>query len=584
MTRFLFILSIAVVWAPHALRAQPTPPPEETPPPEGTPANPEGMPAGPPAGSPASPAQPTVTDPVPPAVTPEVAAKPSPRASDFMDVRLSFTCTHEDVLREKDVFPSAPGFHCGRPNVLGILFFDNYDTRFSGFETLAHLALYRKFDGSRTLSPADDHWDVEGGLIIRINELAEDVISLADGGSYIRAAYYPDATRANRSSISFVAFPVSSDRMRLGYSYRISWGGSPEFFKRNPDIPGSIGRNREAVPGFKIQYDGESAYAYAGLKSTLLRDPEDNELRAVLAGLFGGGVDVNDLIRIDLNGGVFDRGKNELEDVIDERVILYGLSAQVVLHQGMPVGSSIDYKLYRNDPESIARLFRPEEYPGGVSWLVSAEATTLAQTLKDPAAAGSTTTQRGFAGDVNVRVKAGKTRFRLDVMMRDLAYILHSTPSLPSYSDFPVDDEMTMDIDEGYATTPEIFASAGVDHFFPATGLTLGATFGLDIPATLRTPRPSDIEGNQSNSATLVVKSENQFSVLPVGEEVAPVMALKASARLDFAESFAAFGDVYFQYDPNTVKYSRDNPEGAFVPVFANFNQLGFSFTLQARF
>lgn len=501
-------------------------------------------------------------------------AEPPPRGSDFMDVRLSFTCTHEDVLREKDVFPSTPGFHCGRPNVLGILFFDNYDTRFSGFETLAHLALYKKFDGSRTTSRTDDHWDVEGALVIRLNELAEDVISLADGGSYVRVAYYPDATRADGSSISFVAFPVSSDRMRLGYSYRISWGGSPEFFKRNPDIPGSTGRNREAVPGFKLQVDRRSAYAYLGLKSSLLRDPEDNELRAVLAGLAGAGVDISDMLRIEVNGGAFDRGKNELQDVITERVWLYGLSAQMALHQGMPVGSSIDYKLYRNDPESIARLFRPEEYPGGTAWLVSAEATALRQTLKDPAAAESTKTQPAFAADLNVRVKTGFTRLKLDVMMRDLAYILHSTPSLPSYSDFP----------DSYTTTPELFAAAGIDHFISALGLTIGATVGLDVPATLETPRAEDIPGNLSNSATLVVRSENNLSVLPQGESVAPITAVKGSARLDFAESFAAFADIYYQYDPNTVKYQRDDPEGTFRPFFANFHQLGFSVTLQARF
>ena len=37
--------------------------------------------------------------------------------------------------------------------------------------------------------------------------------------------------------LAFTAFPLSSDRMRLGFSYRISWGGSPIFFKFNPDLP-----------------------------------------------------------------------------------------------------------------------------------------------------------------------------------------------------------------------------------------------------------------------------------------------------------------------------------------------------------
>jgi membrane peptidoglycan carboxypeptidase len=109
------------------------------------------------------------------------------RSSDFMDTRLSFTCTHEDLFREPTVLPSAPGFRCGRPGQLGILFFENYDTRFSGYETLSHLALYKHYNV--------EHWDIEAGLVVRVNELAEDNIRLSDGGSYIRTAYWLDPRR-----------------------------------------------------------------------------------------------------------------------------------------------------------------------------------------------------------------------------------------------------------------------------------------------------------------------------------------------------------------------------------------------------
>lgn len=504
---------------------------------------------------------------------PEKPALAAPAQSDFMDTRLSFTCTHEDMLRDPTVLPSAPGFHCGRPNALGVLFFDNYDTRFSGFETLSHLALYRHYDRG--------HWDVEGGLIVRINELSEETIKLADGGSYIRVAYWLDPDRVGKTRLGLVAFPVSSDRMRLGYSYRISWGGSPEFFKPNPDVPFSVGKNRNAVPGLKLQLDGELGYAYVGMKSTLLLDPVIKEERAVLAFLGGAGMDVTPIMRIEANGGFFDRGGNELEDVLGEPVYLFGGSAQIALHDGMPVGSSIDYALYRNDPESIARLFRRETYPGGVAWLVSLEGTVIGQTLKDPRATGSTTIQRGYAGDLNVRVKIDYTRLRLDVMVRDLAYILHSIPSLPPYTSFPCPEPGSP---ECYEATPEIFAAVGADHHFPSLGLTLGGVFGVDLPATLRTPRAADIEGNTTTSTTLVVRNESSRSFLPPGTEVAPIFALKGSARVDFGERFAAFADVYYQYDPNTVTYDRDDAESSLEAKFANFHQLGFNVTLQARF
>ena len=77
-----------------------------------------------------------------------------------MDTRLNFTCTHEDFFRDEKVLPTAPGFHCGRPNSLGILFFDNYDTRYSGFETLSHAVMYREYSRG--------HLQAEGALVLRI--------------------------------------------------------------------------------------------------------------------------------------------------------------------------------------------------------------------------------------------------------------------------------------------------------------------------------------------------------------------------------------------------------------------------------
>jgi hypothetical protein len=543
---------------PTPAEPTPAPAPEERRPAEPPPAAPE------PVGEPATTPPPGAAAPVEPAPAALVAAAAS--GSNFMDTRLSFTCGSEDMLRDATQLPSAPGFHCGRPNGLGILFFDNYDTRYSGFETLSHLALYKHYDAG--------HKDLEAGMVIRFNEFSEDSVKLTDGGSYIRLGWYFDATRARKDGIALVAFPVSSDRMRLGYSYRISWGGSPEFFKGNPDAPNSVSKNPESTPGAKLQLDLGEAYAYVGVKSSTLLDPVINEKRSVLAYLGGAGLDVSDLLHVDVNGGAFDRGKNELEDVLGEPVWLYGGSLQIALHSGMPVGSSIDYALYRNSPDSIARLFKKEGYPGGLSWLLSAEATAIFQTLKDYEKSGSTKTQQGFAGDINGRVKWNYSRFKLDVMTRDVAFILHSIPSLPTYSNFPAE----------YKASPEIFASVGADQFFPALGLTAGATFGLDLPATLETPSASAIPGNMTTSTTLVVRNESDRTPLPAGEKAAPILALKGSAKLDLGEGFSVLGNLFFQYDANVVRYKRSSPDEQFQVEFGNFNQLGFDITLQARF
>lgn len=478
--------------------------------------------------------------------------------SSFMDVRLNLTLTNENVFAEPgETIPSVPGWRFGRPNSLGVLFFDNYDTRFSGYETLSHAVLYKRRDVR--------NWEVEGALVLRINDLAEDVIALSDAGSYIRVAYWLDETRADPKRISLTAFPTSSDRFRLGYSYRLSWGGSPEYR-----------RSREAVPGVKLQYDGEQAYAFVGAKSAVVLDRATAEEEAVLAFLAGAGVDLSEMLRVELNGGYFDRGSNELQDVITETVQLFGASAQVALHKDMPVGSSIDYKLYRNDPERAERLFQPVQYPGGLSWMIAAEATLMGQTLKDPNVSGGTTVQWGKAGDVNVRVKYDRTRLRGDLQYRDLGFLLHSTPSLPTFSDFP--DE--------YERTANLFAAVGADHNLIGTGVTLGVILGIDFPATLTTPTgviPGDtVEGE--GTSTAVIRDEGDITILPPGEDSLPQLAAKFVGRLDFAEYFAGILDVYYSRDPNQTRLRREGPEDLLRREFGEFNQLGFNITLQAKF
>ena len=478
--------------------------------------------------------------------------------SGFMDVRLNITLTNENVFAAPgETIPSVPGWRFGRPNSLGTLFFDNYDTRFSGYETMSHMVLYRQHNV--------DHWEAEGALVLRLNDLAEDRIDLSDAGSYIRVAYWLDEDRVDPRRVSVTAFPTSSDRFRLGYSYRLSWGGSPTYQ-----------RSRQAVPGVKLQYEDGRFYSFIGAKSAIVLDRETSEERAVMGGLAGVGYDVTDMFRVEMNGGFFDRGGNELQDVLDQSVQLFGVSTQFALHQGQPVGSSVDYMLYRNDPERVGRLFMPEEYPGGLSWVVKGELSMLGQTLKDPNVTGGTTIQPASAGDVNVRVKYNHTRFRFDAQYRDLGFILHTTPSLPTYSAFP----------ESYERTPNFFVAGGADHHFEDTGLTLGVILGVDMPATLTTPTgtlPGDTVTG-SGQSTAVIRGPDSIAILPEGEDALPQLASKFTGRVDFNEYFAGLVDVYYSYDPNQTRLRRAGPNEPFERQFGELNQLGFNFTLQSRF
>ncbi|HKE14480.1 MAG TPA: hypothetical protein VKB80_06435, partial [Kofleriaceae bacterium] len=320
---------------------QPAPAPAQQPPPaadEQRPAPPPGSPTDAPAsepvpsdstGEPKKPAGPEATPPASAAPPAQEVGRGAGGQSGFVDIRLNLTLTNENVFaRPGETIPSVPGWRFGRPNSLGTLFFDNYDTRFSGYETLSHGVLYKNFNR--------DSWEVEGALVLRINDLAENRIDLSDAGSYIRVAKWLDPTRRKKELVSLTAFPTSSDRFRLGYSWRLSWGGSPEYQ-----------RSRSAVPGVKLQWENDQVYAFVGAKSAVVLDRATAEEEAVVAGLAGGGWDITDMFRVEVNGGYFDRGGNELQDVIHEKVRLYGGSVQVALHQGEPITSSVDYKLYR---------------------------------------------------------------------------------------------------------------------------------------------------------------------------------------------------------------------------------------------
>jgi hypothetical protein len=484
--------------------------------------------------------------------------------SGFMDTRIAFTLTNENMLAKPgETIPNAPGWRFGIPNSLGVLFFDNYDTRYSGFETLSHATMYRDFQAG--------HLEAEGAFVLRINELTETNIGLSDDGTYLVISDWKDPTHKDPTRISLTAFPVSSDRFRLGYSYRLSWGGTPEYRRSNT-----------ATPGAKLQYDTENTYAFVGAKSSTVVDPKDGEEKAALGVLAGAGWDPHPMVRIEANGGYFDRGYNELQDVQNSKVQLFGASAQLSIHKDMPLRSSVDYKLYKNNNESISGLFAPEQYPGGLSWLAQSEFTLLGQTLKDPEKTGATKIQPGMAGDLNVRVKLDRMRFRLDLSYRDLAFILHSQPSLPPYEDFPA----------AYKTTPDLFAAVGFDNNW-GDWLTLGVIAGVEKPATLTSPKGipgAAADPMATGSSTAVIRNNNVdtlITILPAGQDAVPQFALKGTARVDFAKIFSALVEVFYSYDGNQTQYTRTcaDPETCpFAYKFGQFNQLGVNATIQARF
>ncbi|MCG3173674.1 MAG: hypothetical protein GMKNLPBB_01874 [Myxococcota bacterium] len=496
------------------------------------------------------------------------------RASDFIDTRVSFSFVDENVLvKPGETNPSNPGARIGGGD-RNTLFFDNYNTRFSGFETLSHLVMYKRmpayFEGLET----------EASLVLRFFLVSDRNTVIQDSGSYIRLIWSPEKEKdeRNRSNISFTGFPLSGDRFRLGYSYRISWGGSPIFFKPASDLfRGGIPfvNNPNATPAFKFEIKQPCWYSFIGLKTTQLLNQEIQEEQTNYGLLAGWGIDFTRFFRWEVNGGWFERGVNPNRNVLGKPVHAFGGSTQIAFFEGIEPETSIDFRLYRNGPEDEMNFFAPTSYRPGFSWKAASELTLLGQTLEDPGAAGGTVVQKAMAGDVNLEFRWNRFRLFGDAAFQSLSFVLHNVPGFVPFQDFSKNSEQG----------PEFFAAVGLDYYFENLHLTPGLQAGLQVPAWFKgkLDAGNNPGTDMAGERKVVVRREGDFSILPPGENATPIIAFKAPVRWQISDFMALLTEVYFQIDNNETRLT-DNAQGIAIREFQNPYRFGYNLIVQARF
>ena len=471
------------------------------------------------------------------------------KAGDFMDVRLTWSLSDANLLAAPgETAVNAPGLHIGPEGSLA--FFDNYETKYSGFETLGHLVLYKEFPSFF------DYFSGDSALFLGIQPSGAGI---ADEGSYIRVRYDWSQGAAEGKNLELTLFPLQADRFRLGYSYRLSWGGS-DLFPQNKGI----------TPGAKLQFNLPWAYAYAGFKTAVLSenldDTEQTEEVANYGALFGLGVDWQGVV-VEMNGGYFTRGAFAHEGVRGEELYTMGMGYQVGYHDGLPIGRSIDFELYRNDPYLEQAFFAPETYDGGFHFRVMHEGNFLRQPLEDPDNAGELKMQMAWAFDVNAAIKWGYWRVHFDAVARSLSYMLHEVPSFNPYQAFA----------ENAESQPELWAALGLDYHFASTRLTPGLKFGVMRPSSFET---QTLEGR----STMAVLSPEHRVLLPEGADINPIYTAKASLRWDFAEALAFVAELYYSYDDNQVDYVTDFFGLNVYSRWADPHVLGLNLLAQARY
>ncbi|MBI5507793.1 MAG: hypothetical protein HY903_03460 [Deltaproteobacteria bacterium] len=496
-----------------------------------------------------------------------LAVAGSAAAADVVDTRVTFTIADDDIARgPQQSTTGSPTIPNSVPSAANRLFYDDFEKRDTGFENLTHFVLYAHQPGFF------EGLDTEAALVMRTEWLQNRGVSITEDGSYLRVTKL-----LGDNKLRFTAFPLNTDRFRLGYSYKISWGGSRIFTK---------GTDNKATPGARVEYEGNGTYAFFGAKTALRPQVQsDNTVEedTVWGVLGGAGIDVVDELRLEGGAGYFYRGnidKAELRvadgngRVKTARWDAVGGSAQLVYHVGIPIGVPVDFRLYKNDPMQPENFFKPEQYNEGLSFLLQSEMSVVGQTLQNPEKPTSTTMQLAVAGDLTGRLKIGKTRVHLLAVYRDLAFILLDVPSNPNFVDFP----------SGIKVQPEFFVSTAIDYYFEAAHLTPGFSLGLQRPANFTTvtnagPSPPISEGQQ----TLVFRTETQVDILDPGDTVGFIYAAKGTAKWDLSEAMSVIGEVSFQYDPNRRTPMQD-PSGITVRVPQSPEIIGFNLLLQARF
>lgn len=490
------------------------------------------------------------------------------RAGDFVDTWVTFLFADDNVFAgPKDRSPGA-----GFQQVDDEIFFENLESEKRGQETLTQLVLYKR------MPSYFPKLDVEAALVIELenfqnSETGETETVVSDDGSYLKMNFFFDKVEYEEGKMqpkfegdnfSITGFPVDSQRFLLGYAYDIAWGGEKIF-------PGNTGQ----VPGIRLMTNfgrgnGNDHYVFVGAKSARLLNEEIHELQTYYGYLAGCGFDLAKALKWEVNGGYFERGafppQGEDTEIGGVTVDAYGASTRLTVHQGAPVGTSVDFRLYKNDPDAGVKFTTPEKYDTRTAWNVSAEGTYITQALLDWEDAETTVMQPATAGAMQGKLRFGKTRLHGDLFYRDLSFILFNIPGIAPYRAFPEDGEQS----------PEWFVAGGLDYYLEAPRLTPGFIVGYKRPAQYK-----------SGDVITVYRDDDDWETLPSGENAFDIVSAKGNLKWDVAPFFAVIGEARYSIDKNRTRYDLSEDESGRERVFEEAsvtNSFGYTLMMQARF
>ncbi len=479
-------------------------------------------------------------------------------AGDFMDVWVTSAFEDTNVAAGPTNDDEAPNFVL-RGNST---FFENYESKYTNDISQSHLVLYRKDQGF------NPHIFTEAAMVLRFapyidGDSSKPGVNIADDGSYVRVGYKFGGKEDH--NLSLTGYAVDADRFRLGYSYDLTWGGRDTFVF-----------DPLAAPGARLQYQNGSFYLFGGVKTAIgqfqTADSQYTPSQAYYGQLYGIGGEIGSHLR--LEGGVGSIQQGQLDSVTDASSPLYhtmitaaGACAQISVR----TTDKIDYvvsnelKLYRNSPDFVKDSYISHRHLDGTGLLVQAEANALEHNLLDPANTGNTLVEKAFAGDMQALVVHGDTELGVDLVYKDLAFIVFDVPGITSQVGIPT----TMQ------TSPQMYARGQVTHYFEKAHLTPSLGVGYMKPASYNT-----------GSAWYVQYDASTVRHVPDGHTPADIMSGVAGIQWDISKSVVGVGQLLYTLDNNeSVAVTGTDGSNTYASADALVrNRLGFNLMLRARF
>jgi hypothetical protein len=487
------------------------------------------------------------------------------QAGEFMDTWVTLAFEDNNLFAGPANESTAPNFVI-RGNRT---FFEDYESAYSDDITQSRLVLYRRDEGFWK------DWYTEAAFALRFSPYVEedqssDGVSLKDDGSYVRLAKKIRGDEAH--TISLTGYAIDASRFRLGYSYDLSWGGK-EIFLTDP----------KASPGARIEWQKGGSYLYAGAKTSIQKqvptgdDSVDLGRRneAFYGVLAGGGLQIAEKFKVEAGVGSFQQGQltstNEASEALfGEPVSAMGLGTQVAWRSTTDLSfiQSADLKLLRNGPDFVKDSYITHDQIDGFGMLVQAEWNVLTHNLLNADKEGSTVLENAMAGDLQSKFVFGSTSMGVDLVYKDLSYIVFNIPGISSGMSTP----------EWMETRPQLYGRLFGSHYFEKARLAPYAGVGLMQPASYV----------NAQGGTVVQVTEHDVMVVPDGQDAANILGAIAGAQVDVSKSVVLVGELLFEANHNQSNSSEEDPEtGAttYVPVDpVEANALGFNLMVRARF